>query len=131
MTSNVGADAAEAGSLGFDLAGQSSEEYAYNASKEAYKRAMEDFFKPEFLNRLDDVIVFRPLEKEEQREVVIMESQYLVNRVEAQGISLTFSDTAIDFLLDKGYNPRFGARPIRRAIEQYVEPTQRRSPSWQ
>ena len=76
--------------LALTLLDKVDEEYAYNASKEAYKRAMEDFFKPEFLNRLDDVIVFRPLEKVEQREVVIMESQYLVNRVEAQGISLTF-----------------------------------------
>jgi ATP-dependent Clp protease ATP-binding subunit ClpC len=122
MTSNVGSgSAADAGALGFDTVGMTAEEYAYTASKDAYKGAMEDYFKPEFLNRLDEVIVFRPLERADLRNVVRLEFENLSRRVAKQGIMVSIDESSIDFLLDKGYNPRFGARPIRRTIEQQVE----------
>jgi len=122
MTSNVGAtSASDAGSLGFDLGEQSAEEYAYNASKDAYKKAMEDYFKPEFLNRLDDIIVFRPLERADLREVVEIEFGHLAKRVAQQDIHLEVTEAGIDYLLERGFNPRFGARPVRRTIEQNVE----------
>jgi ATP-dependent Clp protease ATP-binding subunit ClpC len=121
MTSNVGAAAAnEAGSLGFDT-GTMSDNYAYKATKKAYQTSLEDSFRPEFLNRLDDIIVFRPLERQDLREVVRLEFEKVTKRVQEQGISLTLLPTAIDFLLKEGYNPRFGARPIRRTIEHHIE----------
>jgi ATP-dependent Clp protease ATP-binding subunit ClpC len=122
MTSNVGAAAAsEAGSLGFDVGHQTADNYAYRATKKAYQGALEEHFRPEFLNRLDDIIVFRPLEREDLREVVRLEFEKVTKRVREQGIHLTLTPAAIDFLLKEGYNPRFGARPIRRTIEHHIE----------
>jgi ATP-dependent Clp protease ATP-binding subunit ClpC len=121
MTSNVGAaQASEAGTLGFDTS-KDSGNYAYKATKLAYQRALEDYFRPEFLNRLDDIIVFRPLEREDLRQVVSLEFKKISKRVVEQGIQVQLTDAAIDFLLKEGYNPRFGARPIRRTLEQHIE----------
>jgi len=123
MTSNVGAAAAsEAGALGFDTGiSATAENYAYRSTKKAYTTALEDHFRPEFLNRLDDVIVFRPLEREDLRQVVKLEFEKVTKRVREQGIQLELTTAAIDFLLKEGYNPRFGARPIRRTIEHHIE----------
>jgi len=122
MTSNVGAaQANEAGTLGFDTASSTSENYAYKATKLAYQKALEDYFRPEFLNRLDDTIVFRPLEREDLRQVVQLEFTKIAKRVTEQGINVQLTVKAIDYLLKEGYNPRFGARPIRRTIEQHIE----------
>ena len=121
MTSNIGAaNANEAGSLGFDT-GVSDETYAYRATKAAYQQAMQDQFKPEFINRLDDTIVFRPLERDDLRQVVRLEFAQVAKRVLEQGISLQLTEAAIDYLLKEGYNPKFGARPIRRTIEGKIE----------
>ena len=121
MTSNIGAATAnEAGNLGFDITA-SDEAYAYKATKQAYQSAMNDHFRPEFLNRLDDTIVFRPLEREDLKQVVRLEFAQIAKRVQEQGITLTLTDAACDFLLKEGYNPKFGARPIRRAIESQIE----------
>ncbi len=121
MTSNVGAAAAnEAGNLGFDT-GTSVEAYAHRATKAAYEVAMQDTFRPEFLNRLDDTVVFRPLEREDLRQVVRLEFANVAKRSAEQGIILELTDGAIDWLLKEGYNPKFGARPIRRTIESNVE----------
>jgi ATP-dependent Clp protease ATP-binding subunit ClpC len=122
MTSNVGAAAAnEAGTLGFDTAEGTTQDYASKATKAAYQRALEDYFRPEFLNRLDDTIVFRPLEREDLRQVVSLEFNKIAKRVHEQGLQIQLTVPAIDFLLKEGYNPRFGARPIRRTIEQHIE----------
>ena len=121
MTSNVGAaGASEAGTLGFDTA-EGKEDYASKATKMAYQRALEEYFRPEFLNRLDDTIVFRPLEREDLRQVVSLEFNKIAKRVHEQGLHIQLTVPAIDFLLKEGYNPRFGARPIRRTIEQHIE----------
>ena len=121
MTSNVGAaGASEAGTLGFDTA-EGKEDYASKATKMAYQRALEEYFRPEFLNRLDDTIVFRPLEREDLRQVVSLEFNKIAKRVHEQGLQIQLTVPAIDFLLKEGYNPRFGARPIRRTIEQHIE----------
>ncbi len=120
MTSNVGAETAgEAGTLGFETS--MTDDYAHHASSTAYKAALEDYFKPEFLNRLDDVVVFRPLEHADLREVLHLEFATVAKRVQQQGLQVTLSGPAIEFLLEEGYNPRFGARPIRRTIEGRVE----------
>ena len=123
MTSNVGASAAnEAGNLGFDTGtATTAEAYAYRATKAAYMSALQDTFKPEFLNRLDDTVVFRPLEREDLRQVVRLEFANIAKRALEQGITIDLTDAAIDWLLKEGYNPKFGARPIRRAIESNIE----------
>ncbi len=121
MTSNVGAEgASEAGTLGFDTLANG-EDYGHRASSLAYKKALEDYFKPEFLNRLDDTIVFRPLEHADLRQVLHLEFAQVASRVAQQGLQVQLSDAAIEKLLDEGFNPRFGARPIRRTIESRVE----------
>ncbi len=121
MTSNVGAaTASEAGSLGFDTV-DTDEDYAYRSTREAYTKALEDYFKPEFLNRLDETIVFRPLERDDLCEVLQLEFNQMAKRVTEQGICMRLSDVAAELLLKKGFNPRFGARPIRRVIEQQIE----------
>jgi len=122
MTSNVGAVAAqEAGSMGFDLSMATAESYAYTSSRAAYMKALEDYFRPEFLNRLDDTVVFRPLEREDLRQVVRLEFAKIAGRVASHGLELILTDGAVDLMLKAGYNPRFGARPIRRTIEQHIE----------
>ena len=123
MTSNVGAaEATDAGTLGFDMAGDNEEDYAYKSSRAAYQRAMEDYFKPEFINRLDEVIVFRPLEREDLKQVVHLEFASMAKRVVDQGITLRLAASGgADLLLKKGFNPRFGARPIRRTLETSIE----------
>ena len=122
MTSNIGAaQASEAGSLGFDVKVSNVADYAYDATRKAYTQALEDSFRPEFLNRLDDIIVFRPLEREDLRAVVRLEFAKIAKRVSEQGITISLTDAAVDQLLKEGYNPKFGARPIRRTIESRIE----------
>jgi ATP-dependent Clp protease ATP-binding subunit ClpC len=121
MTSNAGAStASEAGAMGFDIV-DGSDSYAFKATKQAYTGALNDHFRPEFLNRLDDIIVFRPLEREDLKQVVRLEFARVAKRVADKGITLTLTDAACELLLKDGYNPRFGARPIRRTIESQVE----------
>ncbi|MCS6969574.1 MAG: ATP-dependent Clp protease ATP-binding subunit [Planctomycetes bacterium] len=121
MTSNVGAAAAsEAGSLGFATI-ETGESYARMATRQAYQKALEEHFRPEFLNRLDDIIVFRPLERDDLKQVVRLEFGKVVKRMAEQGIALTLSEAGVEHLLKEGFDPKFGARPIRRAIERLVE----------
>ena len=78
-------------------------------------------FKPEFLNRLDDMIVFHQLERNDLVKIVDLEVAKVVERVRAKDIKVHLDATAIDFLIDKGYDPTYGARPMRRAVEKYLE----------
>lgn len=80
-------------------------------------------FKPEFLNRFDELVVFRPLEKNELRQVVDLIMVSLNQNLEAQKISVGLSDEARDYLVDAGYDPRLGARPMRRVVQRAVENT--------
>jgi len=84
-------------------------------------KEIERFFRPEFINRLDDVIVFRPLTKDNLNQIVELEVAKVANRLAQQGIHLSMDVKAKDFLIDKGYNPDFGARPLRRAVGQFIE----------
>ncbi|TVQ63341.1 MAG: ATP-dependent Clp protease ATP-binding subunit, partial [Phycisphaerales bacterium] len=79
------------------------------------------YFRPEFINRLDEVIVFRPLTKEDLNIIVEFEVGKVTSRLKEQGLELVLDQKAKDFLIDKGYNPDFGARPLRRAIGQFIE----------
>jgi len=119
MTSNLGADVIKGGAqFGFN---KRSEVQDYEKIKKALMGEVEKFFRPEFINRLDDVIVFRPLVRDDLNHIIEFELSKVRKRLEEKGMKLELDQGAKDFLIEKGYNPDFGARPLRRAIGQYVE----------
>jgi ATP-dependent Clp protease ATP-binding subunit ClpC len=93
----------------------------YDNIKTVLLKEIERFFRPEFINRLDDVIVFRPLTKADITSIIDYEVAKVSKRLKAQKIEIGIDDLAKEFLIERGYNPEFGARPLRRAIGQYVE----------
>ena len=119
MTSNIGSELVQNKS-GFGFS-QSTPESDYNQLKQTLKGEIERYFRPEFINRLDDVMVFRPLQREHLEQIVDYELNKLRQRLHEKDITLELDDGAKEFLIKKGYNPDYGARPLRRAIEQYIE----------
>jgi ATP-dependent Clp protease ATP-binding subunit ClpC len=119
MTSNVGAEIIKRqSSMGFGaVSGTESYEQMRDKILEESKRV----FKPEFLNRLDDMIVFHTLNREDLVRIVDLEVAKVVERVKAKEIKIQVDPTAVEFLIDKGYDPTYGARPMRRAVEKYLE----------
>jgi ATP-dependent Clp protease ATP-binding subunit ClpC len=120
MTSNIGArDIKNLGKgIGFST---TDDTFDYARMKSTVEDALKRVFNPEFLNRIDDVIVFHPLEKKHIFEIIDIMQEDLVKRVEDLGISIEMDKSAKEFLVEKGYDPQFGARPLRRAIQKYVE----------
>ena len=119
MTSNIGADLIKNQS-GFGF-GKKTPEANYEKMKEMLHKEVEHHFRPEFLNRVDDTIVFRALTREDLQTIVDYELAKVFKRLTEHGLKLKLSEQAKEFLIDKGYNPEFGARPLRRAIEHYIE----------
>ncbi len=119
MTSNIGADLIKNQS-GFGF-GKRNEESNYEKMKDLLDKEIERHFRPEFINRLDDKIVFRPLTREDLQTIVEYELNKVFKRLVEHGLHLELDPAAKEFLIDKGYNPEFGARPLRRAIENYIE----------
>jgi ATP-dependent Clp protease ATP-binding subunit ClpC len=119
MTSNIGADLIKGGG-GFGFQKRSAE-VDFENIKTILMKEIERFFRPEFINRLDDVVVFRPLTKDNLTGIVDMEVGKVTARLSAQGVKLVLDEKAKDFLIEKGYNPEFGARPLRRAVGTYLE----------
>jgi ATP-dependent Clp protease ATP-binding subunit ClpC len=124
MTTNVGADMIQRQSnFGFSLAVDEAHEEA-QAYKEMQKKLMEALkrnFRPEFINRLDAVTVFRSLNQEDIREIVQLELNKVNKRLEDNAIVLRGTDTALDYLAEEGYNKEMGARPLRRVIQRKIE----------
>jgi ATP-dependent Clp protease ATP-binding subunit ClpC len=119
MTSNIGADLIKnSGGFGF---GKKTPEANYEKMKEVLHKEIEHHFRPEFLNRVDDTIVFRALTREDLKTIVDYELAKVFKRLTEHGLKLELAEQAKEFLIDKGYNPEFGARPLRRAIEHYIE----------
>ncbi|MFA4984464.1 MAG: ATP-dependent Clp protease ATP-binding subunit [Candidatus Omnitrophota bacterium] len=119
MTSNVGAELVrKSGSLGFKA---QKEEVTYQDMKDKLLEEVKRTFKPEFLNRIDDIIVFRPLVKEDLERIIDIEIGYVSERLKEQGISLQVSSEAKALLIEKGFDPVFGARPLKRIIQRYLE----------
>jgi ATP-dependent Clp protease ATP-binding subunit ClpC len=119
MTSNLGADVIKGGaSFGF---GKRTEVIDYEKMRKALMGEIEKFFRPEFINRLDEVVVFRPLVKEDLVTIIEYELSKVRKRLGEKGMKMELDGAAKDFLIDKGYNPDFGARPLRRALGQYIE----------
>lgn len=119
MTSNLGADLIKKSTeVGFGAAEGSLD---YDHIKDKILQAVKKHFKPEFLNRLNDVVIFRPLEREALLQVIGIEVQKLMARLNKKEIFITLDDKAKNFLVDKGFQPEMGARPLRRTIEQFLE----------
>ena len=119
MTSNIGADLIK-NQAGFGF-GKKTPEDNYEKMKEMLHKEVEHHFRPEFLNRVDDTIVFRALTREDLQTIVDYELAKVFKRLTEHGLKLELSTAAKEFLIDKGYSPEFGARPLRRAIEHYIE----------
>jgi ATP-dependent Clp protease ATP-binding subunit ClpC len=119
MTSNVGAREIATGStLGF-ASGETGAEYDLMAQR--VRDEVERTFTPEFLNRLDEVIVFHSLSKEQIGEIVHIMIRDVQKRLAEENLTLNLSDGAVDFLVERGYDTKFGARPLKRTIQRYVE----------
>jgi ATP-dependent Clp protease ATP-binding subunit ClpC len=119
MTSNIGAELIKGGGgFGFQ---KRSQEADFENIKAILMKEVERYFRPEFINRLDDVIVFKPLTREDLYRIVEYEVGKVADRLAGRGLRLVLDQSARDFLIEKGYNPDFGARPLRRAIGTFIE----------
>ena len=119
MTSNVGAELIrKTGSLGFKA---QKEEVTYQDMKEKLLEAVKHAFKPEFLNRIDDIIVFRQLSKEDLFKIVELEIAQVAVRLKDQHLTLEVTKEAKELLIEKGFDPVFGARPLKRTIQRFLE----------
>ena len=120
LTSNVGANLAMSqGRMGFSSAGN--QEIDYDTMKERISEAARKQFRPEFINRFDDLIVFRMLERTDLEKIVTLETDKLIKRLAEKQIKLKIAPEVIRMIVDKGSDPQYGARPIRRAIETLLE----------
>jgi len=119
LTSNLGGDSTKKGAgLGF---GKSDNTADFERQKAKMIDAAKSMLKPEFINRFDDIIVFRQLSREDVMKILELELAKVVQRVNSKGLKLTVSQEAKDFLVQKGYDVVLGARPLRRAVEKYLE----------
>ncbi|MEE9297197.1 MAG: ATP-dependent Clp protease ATP-binding subunit, partial [Phycisphaerae bacterium] len=119
MTSNVGASKiTHQEAFGFQ---RRDEDVSYTKMKDMLKKELEDYFRPEFINRLDEVIVFKKLTHDDLTKIIDLEVAKLAERLRNKGLELELTQAAKDFLIERGTDEKFGARPLRRAIEQYIE----------
>jgi len=124
MTSNVGAQLlTKQQALGFNVAKDEAERVAgdYDAMSDKVQQELKRLFKPEFLNRVDKVLVFRPLTRPDLRQIVDIQLERLSPRLAEHDLKLETTDAARDLILDRGYDPEYGARPLRRAIVDLIE----------
>lgn len=120
MTSNVGAEILQRNtSMGFGI--ESNAENEYEKIREKILDETKRVFKPEFLNRLNDLVIFKSLARDDMHAIVDLELRNVANRLKAQDLIFEFSEEAKSFLIEKGYDEKYGARPLRRAVEKYLE----------
>jgi len=121
MTSNIGSrDLKDFGKgVGFETSAR--KESGTDLSFSIVEKALKKAFAPEFLNRIDDVVMFNSLTKEDIHKIIDIELKSLYKRVEAMGFLISMTNSAKDFIVEKGYDEQFGARPLKRAIQKYVE----------
>ncbi len=119
MTSNLGTEFVKrAGSLGF-LQGEASGEE--RRAQEKIEKALKATFRPEFLNRIDEIIMFSPLSKDEMRQIVDLQMNEVAERLAERDLTVRLTEAARDYLAEIGYDPDFGARPLKRALQKHVE----------
>lgn len=121
MTSNVGARKLQDFGTGLGFSTDSNVSQHEELTKGVIQKALKAEFSPEFLNRLDDIVVFKALEKENIGKIVKIEIDKLSKRITEKGYEISFGPSIIDFISDKGFDSKYGARPIRRAIQEYIE----------
>jgi len=123
MTSNIGSKVIEkgGGGLGFEFSGADAEETNYNRIRSLVNEELKQYFRPEFLNRLDEIIVFRQLSRDEVKEIAEIMLKEVFGRMEEKGIHLSVTDAFKERLVEEGYNPSYGARPLRRAVMRLLE----------
>lgn len=118
LTSNIGAQDIKKKTLGF---GGSSSEVSYEDMKERQMEALRRTLKPEFINRIDDIIVFRSFTNEDMHKIASLMADGLINRLKERGLEVEITKEAIDVIVEKGFNVEYGARPLRRALQSMVE----------
>ena len=121
MTSNIGARQLKDFGQGVGFGTTAKKAQAESHQKSVIENALKKAFAPEFLNRIDDVIVFNSLEKEHIFEIIEIELAKLFKRIKEIGYNLVLSDTARDYIAEKGFDKQYGARPLKRAIQKYIE----------
>ncbi len=123
MTSNIGSKVIEkgGGGLGFEFSGESAEDSQYTRIRSLVNEELKQYFRPEFLNRLDEIIVFRQLNRDEVKQIAEIMLKEVFGRMGEKGITLTVSDAFKERLVEEGYNPAYGARPLRRAVMRLLE----------
>ncbi|NEA98167.1 ATP-dependent Clp protease ATP-binding subunit [Streptomyces sp. SID13726] len=117
MTSNLGSEAVTRKGAGIGFGARSDEE----ARREQILRPLRDHFRPEFLNRIDEIVVFRQLSAEQLREITRLLLESTRRLLHAQGVTVDFTDSAVDWLAERGCQPEYGARPLRRTIQREVD----------
>ena len=123
MTSNIGSRQLKDFGAGVGFGTASKKEQADAYAKSVIENALKKSFAPEFLNRIDDVIVFNALEKEDIYSIIDIELAKLLDRISGLGYTLNLTDKAKDYIADKGFDKQYGARPLNRAIQKYIEDT--------
>ncbi len=121
MTSNIGSRQLKDFGAGVGFGTASKAAQADANAKKVIESALKKSFAPEFLNRIDDVIVFNALEREDIHSIIDIELKKLVDRIEDLGYKLNLTDEAKDYIADKGFDKQYGARPLKRAIQKYIE----------
>jgi ATP-dependent Clp protease ATP-binding subunit ClpC len=123
MTSNIGSKVIEkgGGGLGFEFGGGDADETNYNRIRSLVNEELKQYFRPEFLNRLDEIIVFRQLNREEVKQIAEIMLKEVFDRMLDKGIALSVTEAFKERLVEEGYNPSYGARPLRRAVMRLLE----------
>ncbi|MFM7228816.1 MAG: ATP-dependent Clp protease ATP-binding subunit [Cyanobacteriota bacterium] len=123
MTSNIGSKVIEkgGGGLGFEFGGGDAEENQYNRIRSLVNEELKQYFRPEFLNRLDEIIVFRQLSRDEVKYIAEIMLREVFSRMKEKGIHLSVTEAFKERLVEEGYNPSYGARPLRRAVMRLLE----------
>jgi ATP-dependent Clp protease ATP-binding subunit ClpC len=121
MTSNIGAKELREFGTGVGFASSAKVAQSYDHMKSTLEGAMRKVFRPEFLNRIDDVIIFRQLEKEHILRIVNLALDKVSKRLAQVGLIINVSDAVKEFIADKGFDQQFGARPLNRTIQKYIE----------
>jgi len=119
MTSNLGTEfVRQGGALGFLQKTDNAEDHQ---AQEKIEKALKSTFRPEFLNRIDEIILFSPLTSEQMHEIVDLQMKEVRTRLDEHGLKVELTDEAREWLAKEGYDPSFGARPLKRALQKHVE----------
>jgi ATP-dependent Clp protease ATP-binding subunit ClpC len=121
MTSNIGTKDIKQGVAGIGFGAQTDDDNQYTSMKSKIEDAVKRVFNQEFINRIDDIIVFHSLEKKHIMQIIDIEMTDLLKRMKSRNIRIQLTRGAREFLTDKGFDPQFGARPLRRALQRYIE----------